>query len=47
MADGTAGFEALNARTGPLLWLGALVGLWTAGSFIETVRGVGYRMVHR
>ena len=32
--------EALTARTGPLLWLGALVGLWTAGSFIETVRDI-------
>ncbi|MBA3577606.1 MAG: YihY/virulence factor BrkB family protein [Sphingomonas sp.] len=32
--------EALHARTGPLLWLGALVGLWTAGSFIETVRDI-------
>jgi membrane protein len=32
--------EALTARTGPLLWLGALVGLWTAGSFVETVRDI-------
>jgi len=32
--------EVLNARTGPLLWLGALVGLWTAASFIETVRDI-------
>jgi membrane protein len=32
--------EVLNARTGPLLWLGAVVGLWTAGSFIETVRDI-------
>ena len=32
--------EVLTARTGPLLWLGALVGLWTAGSFIETVRDI-------
>lgn len=32
--------EALNARTGPLLWLGALVGLWTAASFIETIRDI-------
>ena len=33
-------FEALNARTGPLLWLGAVVGLWTAASFVETVRDI-------
>src|SRR4249919_738038 len=27
--------EVLTARTGPLLWFGALVGLWTAASFVE------------
>jgi membrane protein len=32
--------EVLNVRTGPLLWLGALVGLWTATSFIETIRDI-------
>ncbi len=32
--------EVLTARTGPLLWLGGLVGLWTAGSFIETIRDI-------
>jgi len=32
--------EAMNARTGPLLWLGALVGLWTVGSLIETIRDI-------
>jgi membrane protein len=32
--------EVLTARTGPLLWLGALVGLWTAASFIETIRDI-------
>jgi membrane protein len=32
--------EVLTARTGPLLWLGALVGLWTAASFVETVRDI-------
>jgi membrane protein len=30
----------LNARTGMLLWLGALIGLWTVGSFIETIRDI-------
>jgi membrane protein len=32
--------EVLSARTGPLLWLGALVGLWTAASFVETIRDI-------
>ena len=32
--------EVLSARTGPLLWIGGLVGLWTAGSFVETIRDI-------
>ena len=32
--------EVLTVRTGSLLWLGALVGLWTATSFIETIRDI-------
>lgn len=32
--------DVLAARTGSLLWLGGLVGLWTVGSFIETIRDV-------
>lgn len=32
--------EALTARTGNLLWFGALVGLWTTGSLIETFRDI-------
>jgi len=32
--------EVLTARTGPLLWIGAIVGLWTVGSFIETIRDI-------
>src|SRR3954471_18955515 len=32
--------EVLTARTGNLLWLGAAVGLWTATSFIETIRDI-------
>src|SRR3954463_8064737 len=32
--------EVLNARTGPLLWFGAFVGLWTAASFVETIRDI-------
>ncbi|HWI87306.1 MAG TPA: YihY/virulence factor BrkB family protein [Sphingomonas sp.] len=32
--------DVLKQRTGGLLWLGALVGLWTTGSFIETIRDI-------
>ena len=32
--------EVLTARTGPLLWFGAIVGLWTAASFVETIRDI-------
>ncbi|MEO7563601.1 MAG: YihY/virulence factor BrkB family protein, partial [Sphingomicrobium sp.] len=32
--------EVLLARTGPLLWFGAAVGLWSAASFIETIRDI-------
>ncbi len=32
--------EVLAARTGPLLWIGGLVGLWTVGSLIETIRDI-------
>ena len=32
--------DVLEARSGSLLWLGALVGLWTTGSFIETIRDI-------
>lgn len=32
--------EVLSARTGPLLWFGAIVGLWTAASFVETIRDI-------
>ncbi|MEJ7926785.1 YihY/virulence factor BrkB family protein [Sphingobium sp. AN641] len=32
--------DVLGARTGPLLWLGGLVGLWTVGSLIETIRDI-------
>lgn len=39
LVDSTA-TEVMTARTGTLLWLGALIGLWTVGSFIETIREV-------
>ena len=32
--------DVLAARSGNLLWLGAIVGLWTTGSFIETIRDI-------
>ncbi|WP_420145308.1 YihY/virulence factor BrkB family protein [Sphingobium sp.] len=32
--------DVLTARSGPLLWLGGLVGLWTVGSLIETIRDI-------
>jgi membrane protein len=32
--------DVLAARSGNLLWIGALVGLWTTASFIETVRDI-------
>lgn len=32
--------EAMAARSGPLLWLGGLIGLWTVGSLIETIRDI-------
>ena len=32
--------EVLTVRTGTLLWLGAFVGLWTATSFVETIRDI-------
>ncbi len=30
--------SAMTARTGPLLWLSVVVGLWTTASLIETIR---------
>lgn len=46
MPHGVAGLlrpaidSVLAARTGPLLWMGAIVGLWTVGSYIETIRDI-------
>lgn len=31
---------AVTARSGWLLWIGALVGLWTVGSLVETIRDI-------
>lgn len=32
--------DVIHARTGHLLWFGAIVGLWTTAGFIETIRGI-------
>ncbi|HYC94424.1 MAG TPA: YihY/virulence factor BrkB family protein [Sphingomicrobium sp.] len=32
--------EVIQGRSGGLLWFGAIVGLWTAASFIETIRDI-------
>ena len=32
--------DVLEARSGNLLWFGAIVGLWTTAGFIETLRGI-------
>lgn len=32
--------SVIDARTGWLLWAGAAVGLWTAGSLVETIRDI-------
>jgi membrane protein len=32
--------DVLHARNGSLLWFGAIVGLWTTASFIETIRDI-------
>ena len=35
--------DVLASRTGNLLWLGGLVGLWTVGGFVETIRDIFHR----
>jgi len=35
--------DAMAARTGPLLWFSAIVGLWTTTSLIETIREILHR----
>jgi membrane protein len=35
--------DVLVARSGTLLWLGALVGLWSTASFVETIRDILHR----
>lgn len=43
--------DVISARSGWLLWAGALVALWTVGSLVETIRDIlrrayGTRMMH-
>lgn len=35
--------DVVSARTGWLLWVGALFGLWTVGSLVETIRDILHR----
>jgi membrane protein len=35
-----AAIAAINARTGWVLWLGAIVALWTVSSLVETIRDI-------
>jgi membrane protein len=35
--------DAATARQGWLLWVGAFIGLWTAGSLVETIRDILHR----
>ena len=37
---GPVAHSAIAARTGWLLWVGALVGLWTVSSLVETIRDI-------
>ncbi len=53
VANGLApvAYAVIEARTGGLLWLGGVVGLWTVGSLVETIRDIlrrayGTRWVH-
>jgi membrane protein len=32
--------DVIQARSGTLLWVGGLIGLWSVGSFIETIRDI-------
>ena len=32
--------DVIDARSGTLLWIGGIIGLWSVGSFIETIRDI-------
>jgi membrane protein len=36
----TTAMDVISTRSGPVLWLGAGIGLWTVTSFIETIREI-------
>ena len=38
--------DVVSSRTGWLLWAGAIFGLWTVGSLIETIRDILHRAYH-
>ena len=40
---GPVAHDVVWARSGALLWIGALVGLWTASSLLETLRDILHR----
>lgn len=40
---GPVAHDVVAARNGWLLWIGALVGLWTASSLVETIRDILHR----
>lgn len=40
---GPVAHDVVSARSGALLWIGALVGLWTASSLLETIRDILHR----
>ena len=40
---GPVAHDVVWARSGPLLWIGALVGLWTTSSLLETIRDILHR----
>lgn len=39
-AIGPVARDVIEARTGWLLWIGGVVGLWTVGSLVETIRDI-------
>ena len=45
-ALGPVAREAIELRSGWLLWVGGLIGLWTVGSLIETIRDILRRAYH-
>ncbi len=45
-ALGPVAREAVELRSGWLLWIGGLIGFWTVGSLIETIRDILRRAYH-